>query len=62
MPDDGSKLSWFEKLRGQRYHDIELQNESGKVDPKLKGTSVRERIQMIRPSLEALKDLTKGGK
>ena len=37
MPND---LSWYERLRGKRMHDIELPNESGKVDPALQRPDV----------------------
>ncbi len=55
----GKELSWFEKLKGKRYEDIELPNESGQVDPRLKGKSVRERMDKIPESLKTLRDITR---
>ena len=55
-------LSFLEKMHGKRFGDIKLPNDSGQVDPRLKGTSVAEALQTVRPSLEALKNLNKGKK
>jgi hypothetical protein len=51
-------MSWFEKLKGKRLNDIELPNESG-ADPRLKGKSVRERVDKIPESLKTLRDITR---
>ena len=53
MPNDN--MTWFEKLKGKRYRDIELPAE-GPTDPRLKGKSVREAFEKVRPSLKALKE------
>lgn len=42
MPAD-NKPNLFERLRGKRYGDIELESE-GEVDPALKGTSTKEAL------------------
>lgn len=62
MPNDD--LTFFERLRGKRMRDVNLPSE-GKVDPRLKGKSVRDAYDKMgkgweilkkHPSLEALKD------
>lgn len=50
----GKDLTWFERLKGKRYGDIELPNESGEVDPKLKGTSTREALEKAGKNFKEL--------
>ena len=50
----GKELTWFEKLKGKRYSDIELEPESGTVDPRLKGKSVREALDKASKGFKSL--------
>ena len=52
----GDKPNLFERIRGKRYSDINLPNESGQVDPRLKGTSLREALAGAREGVKILKD------
>jgi len=52
----GDKPNLFERVTGKRYSDIHLPNESGKVDPRLKGTSVREALSGALEGVKILKD------
>lgn len=51
-----AKPTIFEKVTGKRYRDINLPNESGKVDPRLKGTSVREALGEALKGTKILQD------
>jgi hypothetical protein len=53
MPND---LTWLERLTGKRYGDIELPNESGKIDPRLKGKSVSEALAKAKKGYDKLRD------
>lgn len=49
----GKDLTWFEKLKGKRYGDIELPSE-GDVDPRLKGTTTREALEKAGKNFKEL--------
>lgn len=53
-----AKPSFLERMSGRRFGNIELPNESGQKDPRLKGTSVREALGKAR---EGIKTLQKKG-
>lgn len=50
----GKDLTWFERLKGKRYGDIELENESGQVDPRLKGKTTREALEKAGKNFKSL--------
>lgn len=52
MPND--TRTWIEWLKGKRYNNIELENESGMVDPRLKGKSVREALDKAAKNFKGL--------
>jgi hypothetical protein len=43
------------KVLGKRLGDIELPNESGRVDPRLKRTDPKEGYRLVRESLDSIK-------
>lgn len=56
MADD--KMTFFERLRGKRTHDIDLPNPSGQTDPRLRKPNVS---RAIGRSAEGVKILRKRG-
>lgn len=53
----GKDLTFFERLKGKRFGDIELENESGEVDPRLKGKSGEDRGAAMRKGLDKLQSM-----
>lgn len=44
----------LERIRGKRMRDIELPNESGSIDPRLKGKTTSEAIQKAAMGMKIL--------
>jgi len=55
----GPALTFVEKMRGKRTRDIELPNESGQVDPRLKPYrpgGVRDALKKAGEGVKVLRD------